>query len=70
MWDFVETLLWLVLDAVGAVISWRFYVSLVLTFVLVAGICWVVPNSTAASVVAVPVVVVGLLLGFLWDRNG
>ena len=70
MWDVVETLLWLVLDAVGVVFSWRFYASLLLTFALVAGISWLVPNSTAASVLAVPVVVVGLLLGFVWDRNG
>ncbi len=70
MWDFVETLLWLGLDAVGPIFSWRFYASLLLTFALVAGILWLVPNSTAASVVAIPVVVIGLLLGFVWDRSG
>ena len=70
MWDILEALLGLALDAVSMVFSWRFYVSLLLTFALVAGIFWLVPNSTAASVLAVPVVVVGLLLGFVWDRDG
>ena len=70
MWDFLEILLGLAFEAVGAVLSWRFYLSLLLTLALVAGIFWLVPNSTAASVVAVPVVVVGLILGFVWDRNG
>ena len=70
MWDFLEILFGLALDAVGMVSSWRFYVTLLLTFALVAGIFWLVPNSTAASVLAVPVVVVGLITGFVWDRNG
>jgi hypothetical protein len=70
MWDVLEILLGLAFDVVGAVFSWRFYVSLLPTLALVAGIFWLLPNPTAAAVVAVPVGVVGLILGFVWDRNG
>ncbi len=69
MWDVLEILLGVAFDAMGVVLSWRFYVSLLLTFALVAGIFWLIPNSTVASLLAALVVLVGLLLGFVWDQT-
>jgi hypothetical protein len=69
MWDFLELLLQVVLEGAGACCSWRFWVSVVATLALVTAIYWAMPNSALAIAVAIPVVVVGLILGFVWDRG-
>ncbi len=70
MWDVLEILLQVLLEGLGACCSWRFWVSVVATLALVAVIYWAVPNSSVAMALAIPVVILGLIVGFVWDRAG
>ncbi len=69
MADLLELLLNVLLEVAGAYWSWRAWVTAVATLAVVAGLCWLIPSSTAASVLAVPVVVGGLVFGFVWERG-
>jgi hypothetical protein len=69
MADLLELVLELVCDLAGWYESWRLGVSFLATLGLAGGLYWAIPNSTAATIVAAPVLVAGLVLGFVWDRG-
>jgi len=56
------------LSAIGELFSsWRFYVCLILTFALVCLIYFLIPNQTVCLVLSIPLAMVGIGAGIVWQ---
>ena len=67
--EFIASLLEFIVGLADLVAWWRFFACLLLSLTLVALIYRLIPNQDACLALSIPTVLVGLVIGVIWQRR-
>ena len=67
--QFMFALFEFLLDVGDLLVSWRFYLVLLLVLALCAGVAVLVPDDTARMAICVPLLALGAIGSFRWEMR-